>query len=135
MDENENLAPEQNRPFLLSIFCVVVFVYSVVFILLFTAGAIFHNWIFYVLNDYLTNGGVKKTDILVVGIGGIILYTLSFSGALWIWKLKRIGFFIYLISSALISLFPYIYGVGNLINVFIFSVISIVFIFYYRKLN
>ena len=98
MEENDNLIPENKRPFFLSILCFSVFVYSAVFILIFLATALFNNWIYYVLNDYLPENGVEKSVILWLSLTGIVLYGGSFFGAFLIWRMKRAGV-LYFFSS------------------------------------
>ena len=105
MEENENLIPENKRPFFISILCFSVFVYSAVFILIFLATAIFNNWIYYVLNDYLPENGVEKSVILWLSLTGIVLYCGSFFGAFLIWRMKRAGLYTFLAASALNCLF------------------------------
>ena len=135
MEENDNLIPENNRPFFLSILCFSVFVYSAVFILIFLATAIFNNWIYYVLNDYLPENGVEKSVILWLSLTGIALYGGSFLGAFLIWRMKRSGFYIFLSASALIALLPYLFDFGSIINMIVFSMLAVAFAFFYRKLN
>jgi Na+/melibiose symporter-like transporter len=135
MEESDNLIPENKRPFLLSILCFSVFVYSAVFILIFLATAIFNNWIYYVLNDYLPENRVEKSAILWLSLTGIALYGSSFFGAFLIWRMKRVGLFIFLAASALIALLPFLFGFGSIINMIVFSILAVVFAFFYRKLN
>jgi hypothetical protein len=135
MQENDNLIPENNRPFFLSILCFSVFVYSAVFILIFLTTAIFNNWIYYVLNDYLPENGVEKSVILWLSLTGIVLYGGSFLGAFLIWRMKRVGLYIFLAASALIALLPFLFGFGSIINVIVFSILAVAFAFFYRKLN
>jgi len=135
MEENDHLIPENKRPFFLSILCFSVFVYSAVFILIFLATAIFNNWIYYVLNDYLPENGVEKSVILWLSLTGIVLYGGSFFGAFLIWRMKRAGLYIFLATTALIALLPYLFGFGSMINMIVFSILFVSFAFFYRKLN
>ena len=134
MEENENLIPENKRPFFLSILCVVVFVYSVVFVLIFTALAAFNNWFRYVLTDFMPELEIEKSKIIWFAVTGIIYYALSFTGAYLMWKMKRMGLFIYVAASAMISAVPYLFGLGGITNVMVFSILVIAFMFFFRKL-
>jgi hypothetical protein len=133
MDEIEKQVKDERRPFLLAILCFSVFVYSSVFVLIFSATAIFNNWIYFVLNDYLPDNGINKSIILWLSIAGILLYGGSFLGAFYIWKLKRIGFFLFVLASGLIALIPFLFGFGSTINVIVFSSLITAFLFFYRK--
>jgi hypothetical protein len=135
MEENDHLFPENKRPFFLSILCFSVFVYSAVFILLFLAVASFSNWIRHVLIDFFPEAKVEKSTILWLAISGLILYSLSFMGAIFIWRMKRIGFIIYVVASITIASIPFLFGFGSIINAIVFSALIIAFAFFYRKLN
>lgn len=135
MDESQEVKSGIQRPFFLSILCVAIFSYSILFILLFLTGVLFNSWITNVLNDFLTDGGVQGSSILMLSIVGIILYSLTFYGAFLIWKLKRKGFYIYLISSVLIILLPYLFRFGNIISAIVLLTLIILILAHFRKLN
>lgn len=133
MDENQEVTGNVQRPFFLSILCVAIFSYSTLFVLFFLTGIIFNSWITNVLNDFLNDGGVKQNSILLLSVGGIILYSLSFFGAFLIWKLKRKGFYIFLISSFLIVFLPYLFHFGNIMSAIVLLVLVLFLSTYFRK--
>jgi hypothetical protein len=135
MDKNDNEVEKQHRTFILSILCFIVFVYSAVFVALFTFSAIFNHWIFFVWQDYLPDIPIERSVILLISIIGIGLYISSFLGALFIWKLKRTGYFIYLFASLITGAVPFLFGIGNLISLTIFSILVIAFSFFLRILK
>jgi hypothetical protein len=135
--EEENTTTPANlaRPFFFSILCMVVFVYSGFFIVFFITAMIFHNWITRVLNDYLPERDIKASDVLFATITGILLYSLTFCAAILLWKQKRTGLYIYVLSSILISLIPFLFGIGNIISVLVFAALIVSFTPFYRRLN
>ncbi len=133
MDEIEQQPQIEKRPLLLAMLCFSVFVYSAFFVLLFSVTAIFNNWIFFVWKDFLPENPIEKSAILKLSLVGIVLYAGSFLGAIYIWRLKRVGFFLFIVSSALIVILPYLLEFGSIINVIVFSVLIISFLFFYRK--
>ena len=135
MDEEQEIKSNVQRPFFLSILCVAIFSYSTLFILLFLTGILYNKWITKVLNDFLTVGEVHPNSILILSIVGIILYSLSFLGAFFIWKLKRKGFYFYLISSLLIISLPYLFHFGNVISTIVLLLLVILILAHFRKLN
>ena len=135
MDEEQEIKSNVQRPFFLSILCVAIFSYSTLFILLFLTGILYNNWITKVLNDFLTVGEVQPISILLLSIVGIILYSLSFLSAFFIWKLKRKGFYFYLISSLLIISLPYLFHFGNVISTIVLLLLVILILAHFRKLN
>lgn len=135
MDEDQELTTNVHRPFFLSIICIAIYSYSTLFILLFLTGILYNKWITKVLNDFLTVGEVHPNSILILSFVGIILYSLSFMGAFFIWKLKRKGFYIYLISSLLIISLPYLFHFGNVISTIVLLLLVVLILAHYRKLN
>ncbi len=135
MDEEQEIKSNVHRPFFLSILCVAIYSYSTLFILLFLTGILYNKWITKVLNDFLTVGEVHPNSILILSFVGIILYSLSFMGAFFIWKLKRKGFYIYLISSLLIISLPYLFHFGNVISTIVLLLLVVLILAHYRKLN
>lgn len=135
MNENQELSSNTQRPFILSILCVAIFSYSILFLLLFLTAIFFNNWITNVLNDFLSVGEVQRNSILMLSIVGVILYSMSFYGAYLIWKLKRKGFYYYLISSALIIILPFIFQFGNIVSVAVLLLMILLILLYFRKLN
>ena len=135
MDENQELTPKAQRPFFLSILCVAIFSYSILFILVFLTGIFFNSWITKVLNDFLADGNVKHTYIIILSIIGIILYSMSFIGVFLIWKLRRKGFYIFLFSSFLIVALPYLFHFGNVVSAIVLLILNLLILIYYRKLH
>jgi len=133
--EEQDLLIKKQRPFFLSILCVAVFVYSGLFTLLFLTGIIFNKWFTTILNDFLPERNFKSTLILLLNLSGVILYGLSFLGAFYIWKLKRRGFYIYLVSTIILIVAPYFIGLGSTINTIIFLLLILLLGIYYRKLH
>jgi hypothetical protein len=133
MEENNPGVPGNKRPFFLSILCTVVFVYSAVFILIFLSVAVFSNWVWYVLTDFFSEVKIEKSFIFWLSITGLALYILSFTGAFFIWKMKRLGFYIYAASSFAIAIIPFIFGLGSVINVIVFGALIFCMGFFFRK--
>lgn len=135
MDETEDQIQNAQRPFFLSILCFSVFVYSIVFILIFLFTIIFHNWVFNVLNDFLPGNGIDRQIIFYLSITGAILYIGSFIGALFIWNLKKSGYFIYTLSTIFTISLPYLFGYGSIINLITLSILVLGFSFYFKLLK
>lgn len=135
MQEDQEYKPQVQRPFFLSILCVAIFTYSTLFILFFLTGIIFNSWITNVLNDFLSVGEVQQNTIFMLSSVGIILYGMSFYGAYLIWKLKRKGFYLYLLSSALIVLLPYLFNFGNKISAIVLLILILLILIHIRKLH
>jgi hypothetical protein len=135
IDENPEQPVTVQRPFLLSIVCISIFTYSILFIILFISATLGNRWITEVLNDFLSIGAVTRKSILIFSGVGMFLYVLSFIGAVYIWKLKRKGFYLLLTSSLLIISLPYIYQFGNLLSAIILLLLNMLVLIHFRKLS
>lgn len=125
---------DQNRSFGLSLLCMIVFVYSVFFILLFIAGIIFSKWITNLLNDFAIARQYSESSVILFNSTAIFLYGLSFSGALLMWRLNRLGYYMYIFATVLLAVIPFFIGFGNILNVIIFILLIIFFSIYILKL-
>jgi hypothetical protein len=101
---------------------------------MFATGILFKGWVTRVFNDYVPERNITSSVILIVCFAAIVLYGLSFLGALLMWKQKLKGLLIYMISCVLIIVIPYLYGFGNFITVIVFAVLNISFALFYRRL-
>ena len=125
----ESLNPVQKEPGkrsdLLTILCVFTFIGS--------GLAAFSNLFIYlsfdemltIVDDYEVD--IPGFDMMMSGgrrffITGFILYTLSWVGALQMWKLKKIGFHLYTGAQIFILLLPVI-----MISTYQFSIFSLLF--------
>jgi hypothetical protein len=126
------MGDEQNtfsvsKPFYLSILCVVIFVYSGFFILLFLIGIIYRGWITRILHDYVPERNITPSQVLLICLIFMVLYGLSFWSALLLWKLKRIGLYLYIAGCFGLSVVPVLAGFGNYLSpaVFAFLILSV----------
>ncbi|MCD4665329.1 MAG: hypothetical protein K8R68_08655 [Bacteroidales bacterium] len=129
----QDIPAKKQRPVFLSILCIIVFVYSGFFILLFISGVIFNNRIVETSNEFIPVIIVEKNRILLLLISGIVLYIFSFLGASYIWKLNRKGFFIYLVSTILIIIGSWFIGLKDILSTIILFLLILLFGLYYRK--
>lgn len=135
MNEQEETGIRNTRPFFMSLLCIAAFVYSVVFALINITGILFRDWIISFLTDYIPEKHFDEGNILIVCITGTLLYALSFTGVIYMWKLKRPGFYIYGITTLLIIFIPYIFGLGNIITSVVLGLMLILFSLFYRRFH
>jgi hypothetical protein len=133
ISETDEVKP--SRPFILTILCLVSFVYFGIISLLFLLSVIFSGWITEVINKYTPENVFSQTIILLITAGGFLLHALSFTGTLMIWKMKKSGYYLFSVSALLIAIY-------HLINHKIplsltAAYIALIFLFgiFYRKLK
>lgn len=123
------------RPFILSILCVATFVYSAFFILIFFFGLIYNSRLTAILNDFLQEKNFSRMSIFLLSFSGVLLFSLSFLGTYFMWKLKRAGLYIYIVSTVIIIIAPYLTGFISHTNTIIFLLLIISFSLFSRRLT
>ncbi len=135
MENDQDINIKQKRPFFLSLLCIIVFVYSFVFSMLFIAGMVFSNWITKMLTDFIPDRQFNSSTIFLISILGALLYLISFVSMIYIWKLKRIGFFIYSTVTLILIIIPFFVGQGSLITSAVLIILLILFALFYRRFH
>lgn len=86
------------RPFFLSFMCIIGFTYTSLFSILFLIGILYSTGISGMLDKYLQLYDVSRLNFLVFSISLFLVFFTSFMGVLLMWKMQKLGFYIYLIS-------------------------------------
>ncbi len=140
MNTMNELSNNQNikRPESLSILCVLTFIGS--------GLAAFSNLVIYLSFDMLfetyESGGLNLPGAEIIFsftksffIISFFIYSISFSGALRMWKLKKIGFHVYAIAQILLLILPSLFVKTEQFPI-VGVLITVVFIlFYFRHLK
>lgn len=130
MEEMNNLTqPKPARPTLLTVLCILTFIGSGLSALLYLLAAI----LFGVMSDLL----VSIPGMSLVAQGGIVLFIVMFIlalvslfGAIKMWGLQKIGFYLYTAAQILMIIVPFIFIPGAQVAVF-GIIITILFIVLY----
>jgi hypothetical protein len=128
--EIHNNKSQQARPSVLSILCVVTFAFGILKIIVFSTTAFFLNnpdvnyRIPALLNALL---GIKSPFIALIWIA-ITLVTLY--GTWLMWKLRRMGFYLYFLSAVLSYILPALIAGAEIMTVQRLVFISM-FVFFY----
>ncbi len=123
------------RPFFLSILCMAIFVYAGFLALLFLLALIFNTWVTSTLDNFFPEKTLTGTPVIIISLFGFLLNVVSLIGAQFLWKLRRLGFYFYLISNLIFVFFPFVIGYGNLYSAIILIIIPLLLSLYYRKLS
>lgn len=132
MKENES---NQNvtRPFFLSILCISLFVYTGALSLIFLLSSLFNKWISNTLSDFFPERNIENINILLLSLVALVLSTASFFSVFLIWQLKKSGLYLFIISSLLFLLYPFIFGFGNYYSLGIMGVIILLLLLFIKK--
>lgn len=124
----------KSRPFFLSILGTAYLVYSGLVSLLFIVAIIKNAWFTSVLADFFSNMVISSTAVLLFSIVALIVHLASFAGTILMLQLRRIGFYIYLISNLLMITIPHILNYGSWYASGIFIFFILLFSAFFRKM-
>ncbi|MCB2219814.1 MAG: hypothetical protein KQI35_05405 [Bacteroidetes bacterium] len=131
----ENIDKRIPRPFLLTILCIAFMVFSVFLSILFLLAIFQNNWITDVLTDYFPERAVSPSFVLFFSLAGFVTYSSATIGAILMLKMRKIGFYIYLLSTLIIIMVPHLMSYGNWYASGIFISMAILFALYFRKMH
>ena len=92
-NEPGKVAMVKPRPILLTLLCLISFVYFAVLILICFAGLFYSGWITTVTNQYISTENYSKTQILLLFGAGCLLHGLAFTGILLMWIRRKTGYY------------------------------------------
>jgi hypothetical protein len=127
--------PVRQRPFLLSIFCVSLFVYTGTLSLVFLLSVVFNNWVSHTVDDFFQERTVNSGLILLLSLAGLLLNGLSFFAVFSIWNMRKYGLYLLAGSSLLFLMLPFFLGFGNTNSILIMGAVNIILFLYYRRLK
>jgi len=86
------------RPFFLSFMCIIGFTYTSLFSILFFIGILYSTGISGILNKYLQLYDLSRLNFLLFSTSLFLVFFAAFLGVLMMWKMQKLGFYIYLVS-------------------------------------
>ena len=133
--EEMNTTPVEasKRPALLSVLCILTFIWSGLMTLLSLIGIFASGWIMDLAGgSFGSLGSAGGAILIVVFVIMLIFWGLSFWGALLMFKLRKGGFIMYVIPNGLMLIFQLI-GIFSAFSFFnlLYLLVSIAFIVLY----
>jgi len=130
MEQNVNTNTEaKQRPVFLTVLCILTFIGSGLIILGYILGFFALNFI----DSLPSNLMINDRNISEIEFSEIILYLImgfsSLAGAILMWKLKKIGFWLYTVANILLIIIPCFYNYGSM--EILMPIVTIVFISMY----
>lgn len=126
MENTTMEAGTAKRPGLLSVLCILTFIGSGLGILVYLLLAVAAGTLGAMLADIPGLGSMIAGGGIAIFASGLILALASFFGALKMWKLKKMGFYIYTIAQVLMLIVPVIFGVPFSVMGAVFTALFIV---------
>jgi hypothetical protein len=129
----DEIAMVKPRPLLMTLLCLISFVYFSVLSLLFIAGLFYSGWIARVTMQYMPAGENTKTQILLFFCAGFLLHGLAFAGVLLIWNLRKTGYYLLGISCLIIAAYQLLVPFSAITSTAVYVVFLFLFgIFFWR---
>ena len=125
----------QHRPFLLSVFCVALFIYTGILTLVFLLAVIFNNWISHTVDDFFLERTVTRSSIIALSLVAFLLSGLSFYSVFAVWHLKKHGLYTLAMSTMIFLLFPFFLGFGNVSSLVIMGTINVILFMHYKRFS
>ena len=123
----------RHRPFVLSILCIALFVYTGILSLIFLLSILFNGWISNTISDFFPERNIVNRNILILSLVGFLLNSISFYSTYAIWRLRKFGLYLFSVASILFLIYPFFLGFGNFYSVVVMIVIvGLLFLFYRR---
>jgi len=111
--ENTTITNENEvvkRPGLLTVLCILTFIGSGLGMLVYLLLAVAAGTLGAMLSGIPGLGSMIAGGGIALFASGLILSLGSFFGALKMWKLKKLGFYIYVVAQVLMLILPVIFG-------------------------
>jgi len=93
------------RPFFLTVLCLFSFVFFGLISVLFLLALLYSGSITDMVLRYAPANSPARITILLYILGGFLLHTLSLAGNILIWKMRRLGYILFGISSLIIAVY------------------------------
>ena len=91
------------RPFMLTVLCLFSFVFFGLISVLFLVALLNTGSITNMVLRYAPENSPARTTVLFYILGGFLLHGLSLAGNILIWKMRRLGYILFGISSLIIA--------------------------------
>lgn len=91
------------RPFLLTLLCLFSYVFFGLIALIYLLAIVFSGTLADMVLRYAPEKYGTPSLVFVYSLGGFLLHTFSFLGILLMWKMKKLGYMFFGISSLIIS--------------------------------
>jgi hypothetical protein len=93
------------RPFLLTVLCLFSFVFFGLISVLFLVALLYTGSITDMVLRYAPENSPARITVLSYILGGFLLHALSLTGNILIWKMRRLGYILFGISSLIIAVY------------------------------
>ena len=134
-DEAGTKTQVRPRPFILTIICLVSFVYFSLISLLFLIGLFNAGWITSVTNQYMVKGNYTKAQVLLVFGAGFLLHAFAFTGIMLIWNLRKAGYYFLGLSCLIIAAYQLLNPMVAITSTAIYVFIILIFGVFYNRMH
>lgn len=131
----EPLTTPDTRPVLLTVWCLAAFVFFGIFTILHFFGILYNNWIIEVTNQYIPEELNTKTEVRFLFLAGFILHATALAGAVLMWRLRRLGYYLLSVSCLIVSFYQLFQSNFTVASTFLYIFMIIGFGLFYRRFH
>ena len=141
MDNNKIEKPDQadkkpyKRSTRLTMLCLISFVFFGTLSGLFLAGLLYSEWISQVTTQYIPENQYTTSVIRMLFVAGFIFHACGLIGSVFIWRLKKTGYYLVAISCLTIASFQLLNPNFSATSTIAYILFLIGFGFFYRRMN
>ncbi len=124
-----------SRPVILTMLCLGSWVCFGLLTLLFLAGVFNAGSISNVTNQYLPAAGYTKAQTMLLSGAAFALHGLAFTGIIYIWNLRKRGFYLLGLSCLVISSYQLVNPAAAIGSTAVYIIVLLLFGLFYPKMH
>ena len=104
--ESEKIHPAKaHRPMALTVICLFSFIFFGMISIIFLLALFYSGTVTEVLLRYAPGNGITKTGLFFYAFFGFLLHGGSFTGCVFMWRMKKIGYILFSLSTLTIAIY------------------------------
>jgi len=123
------------RPLWLSALCIFSWIYYGCLAALFILALFYTGRITALIVQYVPDKSWVPGEVILLFLGGCLLHLIAFTGVIFIWKLRRTGYYLFTVPTLLIAVFHLLRPDISWISTALYIFLVILFGIFLRKMN
>ena len=123
------------RPLWLSALCIFSWILYGCLAALFILALFYTGWITELIVQYVPDKSWVSGEVVLLFLGGFMLHVIAFTGVIFMWKLRRIGYYLFTIPSLLIAAFHLFRPDISWISTALYVLLVVLFGIFLRRMN
>lgn len=126
---------KSKRPLLLTLLSLFTWIYYGIMASLFFLALFYSGWITDVINQYIPDGSLSKTQVSIVFLCLFLFHGIAFAGIILLWKGRPAGYYLFSVPTILITLFHLFRPEISWISTAVYAILVVLFGLFYRQMR